>query len=150
MLGLWLVVSGVALPTGSIGTSMRKGPHGATRDRGPARELNATDVQTLCVRISDAVAFAQSAQQLRGVLRVLPSPDFGPAVTDLTSRLEDVARDLRMLFGGESDLPRALNALESWPKDHAEALSRTPTWTDNCPAAHGGYAQYRRLRAEHA
>ena len=76
---------------------------------------------------------------------MLPSLDFGPAVTDLTSRLEDVKRDLRLLFGGESDLPRALAALESWPKDHVEALSRTPTWSDGCPAARGGYAEYRQL-----
>ena len=48
------------------------GTGSARGSEGPVRELNATDVQTLCVRISDAVAFAQSAQQLRGVLRVLP------------------------------------------------------------------------------
>lgn len=144
----WLAVTAVALPTGM--GQIRGGTGSARGSEGPVRELNATDVQTLCVRISDAVAFAQSAQQLRGVLRVLPSPEFGPAVTELTSRLEDVARDLRLLFGGESDLPRALAALERWPLDHAEALSRTPTWTASCPAAQEGYATYRRLRAEHA
>jgi hypothetical protein len=113
-------------------------------------ELNATSSQILCYRISDAISFAQSCSQLRGVLRVLPSPTFEPAIVDLLAALDELARELRLLFAGESDIPQALQVLEQWPRRHEDALQVRLDWTSLCSAdIKARYKQYLGLAQEH-
>jgi hypothetical protein len=114
-------------------------------------ELNATSSQILCYRISDAISFAQSCSQLRGVLRVLPSPTFEPAIVDLLGALDELARELRLLFAGESDIPQALQVLEGWPRRHNDALQVRLDWTSLCSAdVKARYEKYLNLAQEHS